>query len=316
MTAMHLGFGDRRIEPTRPVILFGANGNLGRPIWRQLTASGRRVQAFSWNDVAGWLDPSNSVVQAQRIVAEISQIARHNIDFLFAGGLTDPSRPAEHLFLSNTYFPKSIIAAAESLAGCRYVTFGSIMERFGGNVADNPYAASKIELGKWLTEQIETNGEGMGLRGRIVHLQLHTLYGGVEPSPHMFLGQMIDALRRCRPFLMSAGRQLREYHHVEDVAGSVVRLLSVSPWPCDPILTLSSGRPVRLAELARTIFEDCGRMSDLQIGVLATGESENFERIFPVAPAWLLEPSREPLSGVFAWVSGLSGCESRGKAGH
>jgi hypothetical protein len=71
---------------------------------------------------------------------------------------------------------------------------------------------------------------------------------------------------------------------------------------------LSSGRPVRLADLARTIFEDCGRISDLRIGALATGEAENFERTFPAASAWLLEPSREPLSGVSAWVSGLSGC--------
>jgi hypothetical protein len=63
-----------------------------------------------------------------------------------------------------------------------------------------------------------------------------------------------------------------------------------------------------LADLARTIFEDCGRISDLQIGALATGEAENFERTFPAASAWLLEPSREPLSGVSAWVSGLSGC--------
>jgi nucleoside-diphosphate-sugar epimerase len=314
---MHLGSADRKLEATRPAVLFGANGSLGGPIRRLLTAGGRNVHSLSWNDVADWVDHSDALVQAQRIIAEIGQIAKDNIDFLFAGGLTDPRRPAEQLLLSNAHFPKNVIAATRSMSGCRYVTFGSILERFGGNVADNPYAASKIELGQWVKAQAKVDGDELDLRGRIIHLQLHSLYGGLKPAPHMFLGQIIDALRSCRPFAMSSGQQLREYHHVDDVAGSVVRLLSVSPWSSDPILPLSSGRPVRLAELARTIFEDCGRMSDLQIGVLATGATENFERIFPAAPAWLLEPSREPLSGVSAWVDGLLGCHhTPEKAGH
>jgi nucleoside-diphosphate-sugar epimerase len=305
---MHLGFKESRLENPRPVLLFGANGSLGRSLRQVLNAGGHQVRSISWNDAANWLDGSDQIVRERRIRADIMRyLADGNVDVLFASGLTDPRQPAERLFLSNTHFPRSVIAATLEMFGCRYITFGTILERFGGNVADNPYAASKIELGRWLVEQAG-GGEGSLLRGRIIHLQPHTLYGGPVPAGHMFLGQMIDALRSRRPFAMSAGRQLREYHHVEDVAGSVARLLSVSDWPSDPILPLSSGRPVRLADLARTIFEDCGRISDLRIGALATGEAENFERTFPATSAWLLEPSREPLSGVSAWVSGLSGC--------
>ena len=54
-----------------------------------------------------------------------------------------------------------------------------------------------------------------------MHLHLHTLYGG-RPQAHMFLGQMIRALERGAEFAMSSGEQLREYHHVHDIAGAMV----------------------------------------------------------------------------------------------
>jgi nucleoside-diphosphate-sugar epimerase len=118
----------------------------------------------------------------------------------------------------------------------------------------------------------------------------------------MFLGQMISALRAGRPFAMSAGTQLREYHHVADVAQAASRLLSLAPWPEEPVLALSTGRPVRLADLAMAVFTRMQRQTDLQIGALPSPQAENFERIFKPAPDWLLGEAREPLSGVADWV--------------
>jgi nucleoside-diphosphate-sugar epimerase len=305
------GFGVRKLENPRQVLLFGANGNLGAALRRRLTASGHRVQSISWKDVAEWLDHS-SKTQEQRIRGAISQIAADNIDILFANGLTDPRQPVARLFMSNTQFPQSVIAATRCMRGCRYMTFGTILERFGGNSANNAYAASKIELAEWVKEPVDRNSDTknldsarLNLKGRIIHLQIHTLYGGLEPAPHMFLGQLVAALQLRQPFAMSSGQQLREYHHVDDVAGSVDRLLSYSPWPLDPILTLSSGQPVQLGALARAVFASAGRISDLRIGVLPTDETENLKQSFAASPAWLLEPSREPVRGVCAWIDTL-----------
>jgi nucleoside-diphosphate-sugar epimerase len=298
------GFGICNIENPRKVLLFGANGNLGAALRRQLTATGHSVQGIAWRDVAEWLDHS-SKTQEQCIRAAVSEIAADNFDILFANGLTDPRQPAQCLFRSNTQFPQSVIAATRCIRGCRYVTFGSVLERLGGDMANNAYATSKIKLAEWVKEQVERNSTNWNLKGRIIHLQIHTLYGGLEPAPHMFLGQLVAALRLHQPFAMSTGQQLREYHHVDDVAGSVNRLLSFSPWPLDPILTLSSGQPVQLGALARAVFEAAGRTSDLRIGVLPTDKAENLKQTFAASPAWLLDPSREPIRGVCAWIDTL-----------
>jgi nucleoside-diphosphate-sugar epimerase len=121
----------------------------------------------------------------------------------------------------------------------------------------------------------------------------------------MFIGQMVAALRRQQVFAMSAGLQLREYHHVDDVAGAVERLLSRSSWNLDPTQPLSSGHPIQLATMARAIFDFIGRGGDLRIAELATPAGENMRHEFPAAPAWLLGPSREPVAGVCAWVAAL-----------
>ena len=91
--------------------------------------------------------------------------------------------------------------------------------------------------------------------GRAIHLHLHTLYGG-QPHPHMFLGQMIGALERGAEFHMTSGEQLREYHHAHDIAGA---MLAGRDWESarEPV-HLSSGAPVRLADLARAVFAGSG----------------------------------------------------------
>ena len=51
----------------------------------------------------------------------------------------------------------------------------------------------------------------------------YALWWSKRPHPFMFAGQMLDALEKEKPFKMSGGAQLREYHHVEDIAASVSR---------------------------------------------------------------------------------------------
>ena len=53
------------------------------------------------------------------------------------------------------------------------------------------------------------------------------------------------------------------------------------------------------------MFEAAGRTSDLRIGVLPTDKAENLKQTFAASPAWLLDPSREPVRGVCAWINTL-----------
>jgi len=221
-------------------LLFGAGGNLGSAIHNRLLVNGHKVYRVAWTQAAEWLGASGTASRLDAIRGEIFRITGGETDILFAGGDTNPSHSAGALHRSNTHFPQAIISATATLSGFRYVTFGTIMEAFAGMAECNPYIASKVALGQWITNQTPNaharREDAMpDLRGRSAHLQIHTLYGGGTPVPHMFLGQLVAALRKQQPFSMSAGRQLREYHHVDDIAGAVARLLSRSSW--DTVLT-------------------------------------------------------------------------------
>ena len=203
----------------------------------------------------------------------------------------DPAAPGEELSFSNDVFPRRVMAALQDLDAHRFVTFGTIHETLDAACAANAYFAAKRSLGGWMREAAGLPGAA----GRFLHLRLHTLYG-LPLHPRMFLGQMAAALRAGVPFAMSDGRQLREYHHADDVAEAVRRLLRRPELP-GPALDLSSGRPLRLADLARQVFAAFGREDLLQVGALAALAGDNRDRVFPAADPDLL-PGREPVRGV------------------
>jgi nucleoside-diphosphate-sugar epimerase len=134
------------------------------------------------------------------------------------------------------------------------------------------------------------------------HIRLHTLYGGSKrPHPFMFAGQMFDALARKEPFKMSGGAQLREYHHVEDIATSVLAFLAGSH--DQKIIELSSGQPIRLRDLASAVFRYFDAASLLEIGARIHSNGEVFDNTYERSP--YLAASREPIDGLIAWFKKL-----------
>jgi nucleoside-diphosphate-sugar epimerase len=279
----------------RSVILFGSSGRIGRAVSAALADIGCAVQAVSW------LDSSTRAVRDRReILAQLADV-RGNADIVFASGLTDPSASAVDLSLANVERPVGIIEATIERKQFRYLTIGSVLETFSGLAESNRYLASKVAL--WARLQQLAVDPRLG--GRIMHLRGHTFYGGM-PVPHLFLGQMYESLRAAKPLQMSEGRQLREYAHVDDVALSIIAVLARS-WSGPVAIDLSTGEPVRLADLARSIFRafDCERL--LQVGALPTPAGENLGMKFPRSPPWLLGQPRPAVEGIIAWFSDLLG---------
>jgi nucleoside-diphosphate-sugar epimerase len=125
----------------------------------------------------------------------------------------------------------------------------------------------------------------------LAHIRVHTLFGGGAPSPFMFLGQMLAALEQRTPFNMTLGRQLREYHHIDDEARAI-RLLDEAG--VRGVLDLSHGAPLSLAELAGTVFSHFGASDLLHVGALPEPVEENFGTVFarhPLLPAAAYRPA-------------------------
>jgi nucleoside-diphosphate-sugar epimerase len=257
------------------------------------------VSCITWAEAKPWRHLDDPTVIVKRF-AQASESTE--VDVLFANGLTDPARPVDELGYSNCELPLKIIEAMREAKGMRFLTFGTVMEEFAQHADTKRYLASKCAL----ASGIETLAADPLYSHRLVHLRLHTLYGA-EPAAHSFLGQICGSLQRNESFLMSSGWQLREFHHVRDVASSVLALCG-RPWDSLTPDVLSFGRPVQLRGLAETVFADFDLSDLLKVGQLTTPSGENFEKVIPRSPEWLIAREREPMKGVIDWLAEFIGC--------
>ena len=118
----------------------------------------------------------------------------------------------------------------------------------------------------------------------------------------MFAGQMFEALIRKERFRMSGGTQLREYHHVQDIAESILSFLSGGGR--DRMIELSSAEPIRLRDLASAIFKHFNEFDLLEIGSRVHSQGEVFESVYQRSP--YLAASRDPIEGVICWFKELN----------
>jgi nucleoside-diphosphate-sugar epimerase len=207
-------------------------------------------------------------------------------------GVLDAKVAVDELQRVNYVLPCNIIRAVAQM-DVHVVTFGTAME---GTLTANPYVHSKLKLAHFIEQRSPSVC-------RVTHIRIHTLYGEGEPSPFMFLGLMLNAVRAKQPFAMTLGRQLREYHHVNDEAAAIALLVETS---VAGAVTLSHGQPVRLRCLAESVFEALGKPELLRVGALPEPVEENFEQIF-TPPSELQDfKFRETLPAVAHYMKSLA----------
>ena len=203
-------------------------------------------------------------------------------------GLLDPLLSDEALLAVNYDLPRAVIEGVEGL-GTKVVTFGTAMEH---GLTDNRYVKSKARLGEFV-EQANATGASA------THVRIHTQYGEGEPSPFMFLGQMLTALRSDSAFAMTLGKQLREYHHVEDDARAIKALVSND---VAGLVDLAHGKPVTLRSLAEAVFEALGKSHLLQVGAVPEPAQDNFDRVFSVPESLKTHSFRDTLPAVVEYM--------------
>jgi nucleoside-diphosphate-sugar epimerase len=153
-------------------------------------------------------------------------------------------------------------------AGCRRVVlagtcveYDSTLGYFAEDSVIRPrtlYAASKHAL--WLmTEQFER-----GVGSSAVTARLFQIYGPGE-HPDRLVSRVIRALLANKPCLLTEGRQLRDYLHVEDVARA---LWEISRSDIEGPINVGSASPVSVAAVAREIGHLLNRAELLNLGGL------------------------------------------------
>lgn len=268
------------------IFIVGGRGRLGQALFQQYNPD--EVVRVDRAVYEHW-GASDSTAD---IAAYFEQHARPGAVVYICSGLLDPKLASDELNNVNFRLPRNIIQAVSPM-GIRAVTFGTAME---GTLTANPYVLSKLALSRFV--------DGMeGAQVPALHVRIHTLYGGGEPSPFMFLGLALNALRLEKPFEMTKGRQLREYHHVFDDAAAIRLLVDHS---VKGVVALSHGQPVTLKSLAETIFGAAGKDHLLRLGALPEPEQENFSQVFSRPTVLEGVVFRETLAGVSEYMKTLA----------
>ncbi|WP_313706110.1 NAD(P)-dependent oxidoreductase [Massilia sp.] len=263
--------------------LIGGRGRLGQAIARQYAADD--IVSLEREVYQHWAGPG---AQAD-VAAYFAPWAGTGATIFVTSGLLDPKLPAGALWQVNVELPRNIIEGAAAL-GLRVITFGTVMEAL--LAARNPYVNSKAALGEFAAARA---AEG----APVTHVRVHTLYGGGLPSRFMFLGQILDALDNGAPFRMTQGKQLREYHHVDDDA-CAIRMLAETG--VNGVLDLSHGAPLSLRELAGAVFETFGAAGQLQVGTLPEPGEENYNTVFARHPMLERASFRDTLPALVAYL--------------
>ena len=241
--------------------LIGGRGRLGRAIAAEY--SGSELVTLERSIYEDWSRDG----AADQVSRYFDQNVGENSTVFVTSGLLDPNFSEENLLKVNYTLAKNVIDGASKI-GTKIITFGTVMEEL--IKSKNSYVRSKKKLSEYV-EKMANNERS------IKHIQLHTLYGIDHPSPFMFLGQILLAIKSNQPFEMTSGRQLREYHHLEDEAVAI-RLITDSS--VSGVVNLSHGQPVLLRAVAESVFDALEKSHLLRLGALPEPAEENYDQIF------------------------------------
>lgn len=245
--------------------VIGARGRLGQAIAHEYAGSElRTLQRSIYED---WSRPAR-----HEQVARYFKINANAGDVVFvSSGLLDPKLPSDTLRAVNYHLPKNVIDGATKV-GLKVVTFGTVMESL--LESKNSYIQSKVALAEYV-DSVATE------ENPVIHVRINTLYGIGQPSPFMFLGQMLSAIQENQPFKMTSGRQLREYHHLRDEAKAIRQVESSTRVG---LVNLSHGKPLSLRSIAENVFEALGKSALLQVGALAEPPEEIYAAFLQPLP--------------------------------
>ena len=279
--------GNTCLENDKPKVIWilGEKGRLAHAVYQEFKEE--RPLKIGRRDYLKWLDLSIHDLE----VYFRKNLTPKSIIFVTAG-IVDKNVTPRVIEQINVLLPIKILEASKNL-DLLTVTIGSISEKFKS--LDDFYTVSKRDLSHYIETHpsIENN----------LHVRLHTLYGGgTLPNASMFLGQAFESIQNRSEFRMSSGRQLREYHHVDDVAKAIRLRFKENPFG---VWDLNSGKPIRLIELAEAIFLSYGLEELITISREKDLESDNLTHVFHETISELGIEMRESTQGVISYLHSI-----------
>ena len=239
------------------IVLLGENSRLTEALKKQV----RESTIIPKNQYSNW----NNSSFLENLISK-----HEGSTLIITKAILDPGRSRDEVYYWNFLFPKNLITQIiKQKSNTKVVTIGSVHEL--SNITNN-YLISKRELAQYILEKKDF---------RFKHIRLHTIYGQGLPVPNMFLGQMYDSLKNNKPFKMSHGMQLRQYHDYQTIAKNLKHV--IDNWTNTSSSIDFNGKEwIRLKDLALEVFSFFEKEYLLEIGEIESNQNElidleNFE---------------------------------------
>ena len=270
----------------KQVIILGQKGNLAASLLRQYP----NAVTVGKEEFLEWIQKPNKLTE---IISKLEVLPK-DIDIFNCAGVTSARLDIKEINLANYQLPLFLSEQSE-LLDYRLITFGTIMEQLPKYATSNNYLESKLRF----YNQFQLNESWASSN---LHIQMHTLYGGRQIHPHMFLGQIYNSLTNLESFKMSGGEQIREYHHVDDVAKAIRVIVETQQ---SGLRDISNGVPEKLKNIAEAIFSHFDATQLLCLSSDKMNENDNRDLIFK-KPLELTEVTFRPtIQNIIGWLEEL-----------
>lgn len=268
------------------VLILGQNGNLAQALLRQYP----KATTVGKDEFLAWMrNPS----RMKEFFSEIG-VLTDEVDLFNCAGITNANADVDEITLANFRIPV-FLSEQSAILDYRLITFGTVMEQIPKYAMSNPYLESKLRFyNEYLSNTHWANSN--------LHIQMHTLYGGKRIHPHMFLGQIYSALIDKKSFKMSGGLQIREYHHIDDVAKAIRLLEETQHYGVNNI---SHGFPEKLKDIAESIFNHFNAVNLLKLSSSSMDENDNRELIFKKSKEMPEMYFRPTIVNIIQWLEEL-----------
>lgn len=270
-------------------LILGEKGNLSRAIQKKVNES--EMLVLNRGQISSWI-AKNGVDQIKTFIASLHEEPKGIFN---AAGIIDPGKSLLDLETVNFQLPRNLLEATNDLSIPLY-TFGSIMEKDRNCRVSNKYLSSKRKFRSYLDELDKSK------RNFHLHFLVHTWYGVEKLPEHMFLGQIAKSIIEKKPFTMSSGTQMREYHHIEDDIEVVLDLIQHQQ--CG-VIEINHGIPIELKDLATSIYSHFDCLQYLNIDTRINQVDESRTSFYQGAVINSKYRFREQKNGIIAYLEEL-----------
>ncbi len=265
----------RALSPPQRVVVTGAAGFIGSHVTRVLLNAGCEVGIVT--------RPGNPLLRLHDVIDHLHVIPCDLADPLALRPALALWRPDCCIHLAWPVEPGKYLTAPENVAalftslglldeliraGCGHVVMAGTCAEYDTDAGflreDGPirprtlYAASKLSLGLMAAQVADLAGIGL------TWARLFYLFGPDEDERRV-VPALIHALERGEAFPATAGTQVRDYLHVEDVATA---LWALAAGGARGAFNVCSGVPVTMRQVMETVEEIVGSGQLIQFGAL------------------------------------------------